>query len=227
MKILLGISGASGAVYGVRAGAALAAGVELHILVTKIAWEIAAGELAGTPPPPSHSARKQWIARLLLRFPGSAACTPRTISAYRSLPDRIPPMRSSSHPARWGMLGRIAHGVSTSVLERCADVALKEKKPLVLVPARRLFPPSTWRTCWPCPAPGRDPARLPGILPPSRLRGGPGRFRGLPHSLPGGAEPLSIPGGGGGGSGGRSGKNQMRRAEPLRGSAATGSGGVR
>jgi 4-hydroxy-3-polyprenylbenzoate decarboxylase len=33
-----------------------------------------------------------------------------------------------------GLLGRIAHGVSTSVLERCADVALKEKKPLVLVP---------------------------------------------------------------------------------------------
>jgi 4-hydroxy-3-polyprenylbenzoate decarboxylase len=33
-----------------------------------------------------------------------------------------------------GILGRIAHGVSTSVLERCADVAIKEKKPLVLVP---------------------------------------------------------------------------------------------
>jgi 4-hydroxy-3-polyprenylbenzoate decarboxylase len=37
-------------------------------------------------------------------------------------------------PCSMGMLGRIACGISTSVLERCADVALKEKKPLVLVP---------------------------------------------------------------------------------------------
>ncbi len=71
MKILLGISGASGAVYGVRAGAAfLAAGVELHLLVTKIAWEIMAGELPGPPPPRTFPARKQWIARLLPAAPG-------------------------------------------------------------------------------------------------------------------------------------------------------------
>jgi 4-hydroxy-3-polyprenylbenzoate decarboxylase len=37
-------------------------------------------------------------------------------------------------PCSMGMLGRIAAGVSSSVLERCADVALKERKPLVLVP---------------------------------------------------------------------------------------------
>jgi 4-hydroxy-3-polyprenylbenzoate decarboxylase len=33
-----------------------------------------------------------------------------------------------------GTAARIAHGLSSSVLLRCADVALKERKPLVLLP---------------------------------------------------------------------------------------------
>src|SRR5512134_111267 len=135
MKILLGISGASGAVYGVRAGAAfLAEGAELHLLVTKTAWEIMAAELAGTPPPPAFPARKQWVARLLPAPPGR--CVLRPEDDFRI------PFASGSNPAdavviapcSMGLLGRIAHGVSTSVLERCADVAIKERKPLVLVP---------------------------------------------------------------------------------------------
>jgi 4-hydroxy-3-polyprenylbenzoate decarboxylase len=135
MKILLGISGASGAVYGVRAGAAfLAAGAELHLLVTKTAWEIMAGELSGTPPPPSHSARKQWIARLLPAPPGKCLLHAEDDFRIPFASGSNPPDAVIIAPCSMGLLGRIAHGVSTSVLERCADVALKEKKPLVLVP---------------------------------------------------------------------------------------------
>lgn len=37
-------------------------------------------------------------------------------------------------PCSMGMLGRIAHGTASSVLCRCADVAIKERVPLILVP---------------------------------------------------------------------------------------------
>ncbi|MBU0506202.1 UbiX family flavin prenyltransferase [bacterium] len=37
-------------------------------------------------------------------------------------------------PCSMGMLGRIAHGVSHDVISRTADVMLKEKRPLILVP---------------------------------------------------------------------------------------------
>jgi 4-hydroxy-3-polyprenylbenzoate decarboxylase len=135
MKILLGISGASGTVYGIRAAAALlAAKVELHLLVTKTAWEIMAAELPGTPPPQTPAARKQWIARILEAPPGMCILHPEDDFRIPFASGSNPPDSVIIAPCSMGMLGRIANGVSSSVLERCADVALKEKKPLVLVP---------------------------------------------------------------------------------------------
>jgi 4-hydroxy-3-polyprenylbenzoate decarboxylase len=37
-------------------------------------------------------------------------------------------------PCSMGTMARIAHGMSTCLLERCADVMLKEKRPLVICP---------------------------------------------------------------------------------------------
>ncbi|NJD62975.1 MAG: UbiX family flavin prenyltransferase [Deltaproteobacteria bacterium] len=135
MKVLLGISGASGAVYGVRTGTVLlAAGAELHVLVTKTAWEILAEEIPGGPPPASQQARRLWIARLLSAPPGKCRLHPEDDFRIPFASGSNPPDAVVIAPCSMGMLGRIAHGVSTSVLERCADVALKEKRPLVLVP---------------------------------------------------------------------------------------------
>ena len=147
MKVLLGISGASGAAYGIRTGAALQARrVELHLIVTATAWDILEAEIGtGNVPRPGSARRnrlrsmglperKRWLAERM-------AMPPTAFHLYEE-DDFSLPFASGSHPpdamiiapCSMGMLGRIAHGISSSVLSRCADVALKERIPFVVVP---------------------------------------------------------------------------------------------
>lgn len=133
MKVLLGISGASGAAYGIRTlSLLLAGGADLHVLVTNTAWGILAAEIGDGKFPGGAGARRKWLARL------SSSARPFRLYAED---DFAIPFASGSNvpdamivsPCSMGTLGRIAHGVSSSVLTRCADVVLKERRPLVLV----------------------------------------------------------------------------------------------
>ncbi len=147
MKVLLGISGASGAVYGVRTAAALQArGVDLHLIVTPTAWEILEAE-TGTGKAPRKGteagiplrgmdlpARKRWLAERMSIPPGGVRLHEEDDFSIPFASGSNPPDAVLIVPCSMGMLGRIAHGISSSVLARCADVALKEKRPLVLVP---------------------------------------------------------------------------------------------
>lgn len=133
--MLLGISGASGAVYGTRTGALLVAhGVSLHVLVTKTAWEILADEVADKPLPSGHAARGRWLARLMGVAPGSFRLQREDDFRIPYASGSNPPDAVIVAPCSMGTAGRIASGISSSVLERCADVALKEGKALILVP---------------------------------------------------------------------------------------------
>ncbi|MBE0569471.1 MAG: UbiX family flavin prenyltransferase [Deltaproteobacteria bacterium] len=133
MRVLLGISGASGAVYGVRCcGLLLAQGIDLHVLVTRTAWDILAAEAGNGKVPGTLAARKRWLAGLI----GG----PRPFLLHAEDDFRIPFASGSNPPdamivapCSMGTAGRIASGVSSSVLTRCADVVLKERKPLVLM----------------------------------------------------------------------------------------------
>jgi len=93
MKVLLGISGASGATYGVRTlSLLLARGADLHVLVTKTAWGILAAEVWDGALPGGMDARRKGLARL------SSSARPfrlyaETISGSRSPPARTHPMR--------------------------------------------------------------------------------------------------------------------------------------
>jgi len=147
MKVLLGISGASGAVYGLRTGAALhSLGVDLHLIVTATAWDILDQEVGtGNIPRPGTTpgsllrsmgmpGKKRWLSERMSVPPEALHLHAEDDFTIPFTSGSNPPDAMVIAPCSMGMLGRIAHGVSSSVLTRCADVVLKEKRPLVVVP---------------------------------------------------------------------------------------------
>jgi 4-hydroxy-3-polyprenylbenzoate decarboxylase len=135
--IVLSITGASGAVYGLRLGEELLrAGVRLSLLVSTagsmvlreecgLDWRGDAAAVAG-------KIKEYFLAR------NANYVAP----AYYDENDFRAPIASGSNapdamvicPCSMGTLSRVAAGNSGNLLERCADVILKERRTLVLVP---------------------------------------------------------------------------------------------
>jgi 4-hydroxy-3-polyprenylbenzoate decarboxylase len=116
---VVGISGASGAIYGVRAlEAARELGVETHLVVTKAAALTLSQELGLTP---ADLAAKADVAHKLTDV-GAAIAS----GSFRTLGMIVAPCSVRT-------LSEIATGVTSSLLTRAADVVLKERRPLVLM----------------------------------------------------------------------------------------------
>jgi 4-hydroxy-3-polyprenylbenzoate decarboxylase len=118
LRILVAITGASGSLYAQRLLDNLPSGEhEVHVVLSSYANVVIAEELPGG-----------------LRLPAGAV--------QHGLRSMNAPFASGSSapdamviiPCSMGTLGRIAHGSSEDLLLRAADVVLKEKKKLVLVP---------------------------------------------------------------------------------------------
>ena len=118
VKIVVAITGASGSLYAQRLLNQLDAQAhEVHVILSRYAQAVIAEELPGglTLPKGAHQ---------------------------HSLRSMNVPFASGSNPAdamviipcSMGTLGRIAHGTSEDVLLRTADVTLKERRKLILVP---------------------------------------------------------------------------------------------
>ena len=118
MKILVAITGASGALYVQRLLDNLDPREhEIHVVQSNYAQQVIAEELPGG-----------------LKLPDGVK--------IHGLKSMNAPFASGSNPpdamvvipCTMGTMGRIAHGYSEDVLLRAADVVLKEKKKLILVP---------------------------------------------------------------------------------------------
>jgi len=118
LKILVAITGASGALYAQRLLDNLDARQhEVHVVMSNYAQQVIAEELPEglrlAEGVKTHNIRS-------MNAPFASGSNP---------PDAMVVI-----PCTMGTLGRIAHGYSEDVLLRAADVVLKEKKKLILVP---------------------------------------------------------------------------------------------
>jgi flavin prenyltransferase len=118
LRILVAITGASGALYAQRLLDNVdPAQHELHVILSGYAHAVFADELPGglkLPPGVKEHGLKSMNAPFVS---GSNAFDAMVVI-----------------PCTMGTLGRIAHGVSDNALLRAADVMLKERKKLILVP---------------------------------------------------------------------------------------------
>ncbi len=133
-KIIVGVTGASGAIYAGRLlRALLAGGHEVHLVLSKYGRFLLHEELGFAP---DRESVLEFLARLYgeevhtgdLREHGfgDLAC----IIASGSVPvDGMVVI-----PCSVKTLSGIAHGASANLIERAADVTLKERRPLILVP---------------------------------------------------------------------------------------------
>jgi len=118
VKLLIAITGASGTLYAQRLLDHLDPGKhDLHVILSSYAQQVIREEL------PGGLRLKEGVRQHNLRSMNAPFAS-----------GSNPPDAMVIIPCTMGTLGRIAHGYSEDVLLRAADVVLKEKRKLILVP---------------------------------------------------------------------------------------------
>ncbi|MBT9539564.1 flavin prenyltransferase UbiX [Thiobacillus sp.] len=137
--VTLALSGASGMAYGLRLlECLLAADIDVNLLVSHAAHLVTKQEL-GVALPARASDLEYQLSESLDTRDGQLRVYGRE--------DWNAPVASGSNPAdamvicpcSMGTLAAIAHGTSDNLIERAADVMLKEQKKLILVPREAPF----------------------------------------------------------------------------------------
>ena len=137
--ITLALTGASGLAYGLRLiECLLAQGAHVRLLMSQAAHVVAAQELRITLPA-RPAELENWLREHYPGLPGSLRVYGRE--------DWFAPVASGSGaseamvvcPCSMGTLAAIAQGLSDNLVERAADVMIKENRKLVLVPRETPF----------------------------------------------------------------------------------------
>src|ERR1700733_3019073 len=118
-RLVIGLSGASGVAYGIRALEALRElGIESHLVMTKPAEMTIAYETKLSP--------RQVAAKADYNYAIQDIAAPIASGSFKTAGMLVAPCSVRT-------MSEIATGVTTSLLTRAADVMLKERRPLVLM----------------------------------------------------------------------------------------------
>ncbi len=159
-NVVLAITGASGAAYGVRLlQVLLAAGRRVHLVISPSAATVIQHELGQKidlenfsvdqllPQIDEEDSRLQgtaesWNDEMAISSVLDDAVTPRGRVVFHNHGNFMAGIASGSFrtdgmvicPCSMGTLAAVAHGLSTNLIQRAADVHLKERRKLILVP---------------------------------------------------------------------------------------------
>ncbi|HSJ09701.1 MAG TPA: flavin prenyltransferase UbiX [Longimicrobiales bacterium] len=126
LPVTLAMTGASGAPYAVRLLRALNdAAVPVHLIISKTGWRLLQEELDIDGEGALRAVTGDW-SRVVRYADDDRGATPASGSA--------PSRGMVVCPCSMGTLASIAQGTTRSLIERAADVVLKERRTLVLVP---------------------------------------------------------------------------------------------
>jgi flavin prenyltransferase len=133
-RVAVAVTGASGAIYATRTLAALLSrGVHVEVVVSDYGRRLLRDELG------EQAAIERLLPFLAEKYGESVAAGQLTVHSNRDLGATL---ASGSHgclgmaivPCSMKTLAGVAHGLSRNLVERAADVMLKEKRRLVIVP---------------------------------------------------------------------------------------------
>lgn len=139
LTVLVALTGASGMPYGMRLIESLiGAGCRVWVIYSQVAQIVARQEMdLLLPGNPAQAARE-----LTVRFnaqPGQLEVFGREDWNCPPASGSNPPDAMVVCPCSMGTLAAIAHGLASSLIERAADVMMKERRQLVLVPRETPF----------------------------------------------------------------------------------------
>ncbi|MFC6671766.1 flavin prenyltransferase UbiX [Marinobacterium aestuariivivens] len=133
-RVTLAITGASGAQYGLRLlQCLLAADVQVMLMISKAAQVVIATETE-VALPGRHEEQEAFLGREYGAGPGQLRVFGREQWMAPVASGSGAPSTMVVCPCSTGCLSAIATGASNNLIERAADVALKERRQLILVP---------------------------------------------------------------------------------------------
>ena len=135
LPITLGVTGASGLIYAVRAVKhLLTADIPVELVASKATYQVWKAEQDIQMPGDVIAQADFWREQAGVLTQGKLRCHPWSDVGANIASGSFKTQGMLVIPCSMSTIGKLAAGLSSDLLERAADVQLKEGKPLVLVP---------------------------------------------------------------------------------------------